>query len=145
MVKRRSLSTYFKKWCFFYFFFDIVAISVTNCFFLPHLSTVIMTKTPAFLFQDTLELFKTEKFFKLKQNYNLQPYLKFLQKKLKNWFLWFCLFFAIFCKIFIFFRKFFFFNFFLKNSFLSIFSSFYPILALIASKCQKFVILFKTI
>ena len=57
----------------------------------------------------------------------------------------FCPFFAIFCKIFIFFSKNFFFQFFLKNSFLSIFSSFYPILALIPSKCQKLVILFKKI
>ena len=42
-----------------------------------------------------------------------------------------------------FFSKIFFFNFFSKNSFLSIFSSFYLILALMPSKCQKFVILFK--
>ena len=87
--------------------------------------------------------FQNWKIFKLKQNYDLQPYLKFLQKKIKK--LFFCLFFAIFCKIFIFFRKIFFFNCFSKNSFLSIFSSFYLILALIPSKCQKFVILFKKI
>ena len=102
-----------------------------------------MTKTPAFLLQDTLEPFRTEKFFKLKQNYDLQPYLKFLQKKLKNWV--FALFLRFFAKFSFFFRKIFFFNFFLKNSFLSIFSSFYPILALIPSKCQKLVILFKKI
>ena len=71
-------------------------------FFLQHLSPV-MTKTLDFLFQDTLELFKTEKIFKLTQNYDLQPYLKFLQKKFKNWF--FAFFFVIFCKIFIFIRK----------------------------------------
>ena len=81
-----------------------------------------MTKTPAFLLQDTLEPFRTEKFFKLKQNYDLQPYLKFLQKKLKNWV--FALFLRFFAKFSFFFRKIFFFNFFLKNSFLSIFSSF---------------------
>jgi len=62
-----------------------------------------MTKTPAFLFQDTLELFKTEKFFKLKQNYDLQPYLKFLQKKLKK--LVFSFFLNIFAKKFFFFEK----------------------------------------
>ena len=68
-----------------------------------------MTKTPTFLFQDTLELFKTEKIFKLKQNYDLKPYLKFLQKKLKNCF------FAFFCDFlqnFHFFSKNFFFQFF---------------------------------
>ena len=71
-----------------------------------------MTKTLAFLFQATLELFKTEKFFKLKQNYDLQPYLKFLQKKLKNWF------FAFFCDFlqnFHFFSKIFFFQFFFEK------------------------------
>ena len=65
-----------------------------------------MTKTPAFLFQDTLELFKTEKCFKLKQNYDLQPYLKFLQKKLKNWF--FAFFLRFFAKFSFFFENFFF-------------------------------------
>ena len=74
-----------------------------------------MTKTPAFLFQDTLELFKTEKVFKLKQNYDLQPYLKFLQKKLKNWF--FAFFLRFFAKFSFFFEKFFFSIFFRKIHF----------------------------
>ena len=65
-----------------------------------------MTKTPAFLLQDTLEPFRTEKFFKLKQNYDLQLYLKFLQKKLKNWV--FALFLRFFAKFSFFFEKIFF-------------------------------------
>ena len=66
---------------------------------------------------------------------------KILTKKIKK--IVFLPFFCDFLQNFHFFSKIFFFQFFLKNSFLSIFSSFYPILALIPSKCQKFVILFK--
>ena len=100
-----------------------------------------MTKTPAFLFQHTLELFKTEKCFKLKQNYDLQPYLKFLQKKLKIGFLPF---FCCFLQNFHFFSKFFFFQFFFEKficfyfpEFLSDFSAYTPKMSEICYTFQK--------
>ena len=106
--KKKKFVYLFQKMVFFHFFFDIVAISVTNCFFLPHLSTV-MTKTPAFLFQDTLELFKTENFLKLKQNYDLHcptALFEILTKKIEK--LVFCLFLRFFAKFSFFFENFFF-------------------------------------
>ena len=139
VVKRRSLSTYFKKWCFLTFFLLLLLFQWQTAFFITF--EYSYDQNPSFFLSKYFWTFQNWKIFQIEAKLRPTALFKILTKKIKK--LVFCLFFAIFCKIFIFFRKFVFFNFFSKNSFLSIFSSFYPILALIPSKCQKFVILFK--
>ena len=60
--------------------------------------------------------FQNWKIFEIETKIRPTALFKILTKKIQK--LVFCLFFAIFCKIFIFFRKHFFFNFFSKNSFI---------------------------
>ena len=111
MVKRRSLSAYFKKWCFFTFF----------CYYCNFSDKLLLFTTfeysydqnPSFFVWKYSWTFQNWKIFQIEAKLRPTALFQILTKKIKK--LVFCLFFAIFCKIFIFFRNFFFFQFFFEK------------------------------